>query len=166
MICCPQSPLAPIRNTMRCVRAHVLTQQPSYKRRRPTPASVLTLILVSITVSGCATNAMIENRAEGKQEISTDENLSTKRARKKNRFRLLKRIAKETGHINKDAQARRDELQYRHPEIKNKPGHPPPRPTPKKKGFWERFKKFCRHPACIMLKPIEWVSRSISASPP
>lgn len=166
MICCPQSLFAPLRRTMRCVQVHILTQQPSFERRRPTPTRVLTLILVAVTVSGCTTTTVIENRTEGQQEISKDENHEYKRGSKKNRFRLLKRAAKETGRISKDAQVRGDELQNRPSEIKDKPGHPPPQPARKKKGFWERFKKFCRHPACKMLKPIEWLSRSISAPPP
>ena len=150
-----------------------MTFLPSIESGSSKSARFLTLLLVVVTVSSCATGTVTENKTGEQQEITVDENRENKKESKKHRIRswnrLSKRAAKEIGRIDKGDQDRGDELQNRHPEIKNKQGHLHSHPEPKKKVFWSRFKKWCRHPACTIALLLEdiasWGYEKLSAPP-
>ena len=121
-----------------------MTFLPSIESGSSKSARFLTLLLVVVTVSSCATGTVTENKTGEQQEITVDENRENKKESKKHRIRswnrLSKRAAKEIGRIDKGDQDRGDELQNRHPEIKNKQGHLHSHPETKRKYFGRGLK--------------------------
>ena len=146
---------------------------PSLEPECPRLARILTLMLLVVTVSGCATSTVTENKMEGQPEIYAEENHEDKKETKKHRNRswnkLWKSAAKETGRTDKRYQERSDELKNRHPDIENKQGYTHSQPKLKKKEFWSRFKKWCPHPACriqLLMDFASWGYNILSTPPP
>lgn len=129
----------------------------------------VSIILVSLTMSGCATNSVTETSAGTQSGIVTEEIPENKKKSNKHRIRLLKRAAKVSSHTIKSDQKKRDELLNGRPETKDKGGHSHPQTTPKKEGFWARFTRVCQHPACkfsLLIDFTSWIYKELTGPPP